>query len=232
MIVSINQPAYLPWLGYFHRIAASDLHIVLDHVQFEKNSFVNRNRIRTATGTTWLTVPVLTKGKFKELPISELTINTTEDWQGKHWRTIQQNYGKAQHFAEHAGFFESVYTRTWTHLLPLCMEITAYLLQSFGISTPFRSSSEMSPAQTKSELVLELCKSVGADTYLSGILGKQYLDEASFRRAGIRVLYQDYKHPTYPQYRAAGFEPHLSAIDLLFNCGPESRSILLAGNEM
>src|ERR1051326_8427944 len=101
MIVSINQPAYLPWLGYFDRIAASDIHVVLDHVQFEKNSFVNRNKVRTAQGATWLTVPVETSGKFGQLPIDQLQIASDQPWARKHWKTIEQCYAHAPYFDAH-----------------------------------------------------------------------------------------------------------------------------------
>src|SRR5580700_5731203 len=98
MIVSINQPAFFPWLGYFHRIAISELHIVLDHVQFEKNSNVNRNKIRTGEDAKWLTVPVVTKGKFGDLAINKLEIANQEKWQRKITETIKQFYKKAPYF--------------------------------------------------------------------------------------------------------------------------------------
>lgn len=228
MIVSIHQPAYLPWLGYFQRIAASDLHITLDHVQFEKNSFVNRNRIRTTDGWCWLTVPVRTRHRFGALPISEIEIDDASRWRAKHWNAIRQNYARAPYFDAHAGFFEDVYRRDWKRLADLCRAITDYLLAAFGIQTLIWQSTWLSPQRSKDELVLELCERAGADVYLSGALGRDYLRTAEFARAGIRVQYQDYQHPQYPQWRGDGFEPFMSAVDLLFNCGPNSRDILLS----
>jgi hypothetical protein len=226
VIVSINQPAYLPWLGYFDRISASDLHIVLDHVQFEKNSFINRNKVRTSDGWTWLTVPVLTKGRFGELPILSVEVDNTKPWPAKHWATIRQSYAKCPHFAEYGSFFEHIYSRTWPQLAELARETTEYIArEAFGITTPMRRSSEMNPAGAKSELILNLCKSVGATVYLSGPLGRGYLDEGRFAEAGISVRYHDYVHPKYPQ-RHAGFEPFMSAVDVLFNCGRDSKSLL------
>ncbi len=105
MIVSINQPAYLPWLGYFHRIAISDAHIVLDHVQLEKNSFTNRNKIRTREGWGWLTVPVQTPGSSAIFPIKEVEIANQKPWAAKHWQTLRLNYSKAPFFDQHAAFF-------------------------------------------------------------------------------------------------------------------------------
>ena len=222
MTVSINQPAYLPWLGYFHRIAISDLHIVLNHVQFEKNSFTNRNKVRTSNGSCWLTVPVRTGGKFGALPIREVEIDNNSNWCLKHWRTIAQNYAKAPFFDKYANFFEGVYTRKWVSLAELCAEITDFVLRSFAIATPLKQSTELDPQESKGELILELCQKVGATTYITGILGRDYLDEPSFARAGIELVFQDFRHPEYTQCKWDGFIPYLAAIDLLFNYGPNS----------
>lgn len=231
MILSINQPAYLPWLGYFHRIAVSDRHVVLDHVQFEKNSFVNRNRIRTPDGWCWLTVPVKTKGRFGALPITKLEIDNAGDWRGRHWKAMAQNYARAPHFPAHAPFFESVYRADWVFLADLCSTITGYLLKSLGIATPLESSTRMPVGGAKDELVLGLCRAVGADVYLSGPLGRDYIREPLFDAAGIKVVYQEYRHPRYTQCQRDGFVPNLSAVDLLFNHGTESRAILMSNQE-
>ena len=228
MIVSINQPAYLPWLGYFDRIAASDAHVVLDHVQFEKNSFVNRNRIRTATGQAWLTVPVLTAGRFGALPIDELEIDEARDWRRKHWQTISQSYSRAPHFAAHAPFFDELYGRAWLRLLDLCTFSNSYLLRSLGIETELHSSRSLAVEGAKSDLALAICRELGATVYLSGALGRAYLDERGFEQAGIEVRYQDYRHPEYAQLHSP-FVPYLAAVDLLLNCGPESAAVMRRG---
>jgi hypothetical protein len=224
MIVSINQPAYLPWLGYFHRIAVSDLHIVLDHVQFEKNSFSNRNKVRTRAGWCWLTVPLQTKGKFGDLALNEVRIADT-DWARRHWETIRQNYAKAPFFREHRAALEGFYARPWERLADLARETTAYQLDALGIRTPLRFSSEMGVGGRKDELVLNLCKAVGASVYLSGPLGRDYLRPELFAEAGIQVAYHDYGHPVYPQCHP-GFEPYMAALDLLLNCGPDGLQLL------
>ena len=229
MIVSINQPAYLPWLGYFHRIATSDVHVMLDHVQFEKNSFTNRNKVRTADGWCWLTVPVKTKGRFGDLAIRTVEIDNSTDWRARHWKTIRQSYRRAPHFEEHAPFFEQVYRREWTLLADLLRETTGYLLRALGITTRLLVSSDMSPQGAKDELVLDLCRKASADLYLSGALGRDYLRKELFEGAGIKVLFQDYRHPMYPQ-QYGEFIPHLSVVDLLFHCGGQSLDILMEGN--
>ena len=231
MIVSINQPAYLPWLGYFHRIHMSDLHIVLDHVQFEKNSFVNRNKVMTPNGPVWLTVPVRTKGRFGELSLSTVEVDNDTKWPRRHWKTIAQSYAKAPHFAEHTDFLKGIYEREWHRLTDICRETTLYLLDALGISTPIMYSSEMRPQREKDELVLELCRKAGATTYLSGALGTQYLTESLFHEQDMKVVYQDYHHPTYLQLHGDPFEGHLSVLDLLLNCGSDSLDIILSGQE-
>jgi hypothetical protein len=230
MIVSINQPAYLPWLGYFHRIAVSDAHIVLDPVQFEKNSFTNRNKIRTQKGWCWLTVPVKTAGRFGELPIHEIEIANEKNWAFKHWQSLRLNYSKAPFFGQHAAFFEEVYSRPWKKLADLAAEITAYQLDAFGIRTKLYISSQMKVPGKKDELLLNLCRELGATIYLSGPLGRNYLQEDLFSREGVTVRYDDYRHPTYPQVYP-GFEPRMAALDLLFNAGPSSLGVILKDQE-
>jgi hypothetical protein len=226
MIVSINQPAYLPWLGYFQRIAASDLHIVLDHVQFEKNSFVNRNKIRTKEGSVWLTVPVSTKGKFGELSIATLEFAPNQPWQKKHWTSIKQTYSKAPHFPRYAPAYEALYEQEWPSFAPMVMVFLRQHLQDLSINTPLVRSSEMAVEGMKSDLVLNLCRATGATTYFSGALGRNYIDEATFHGAGIKVQYQNYQHPVYAQ-AFPDFVPYMSVLDLLFLHGPASRDILL-----
>lgn len=230
MIVSINQPAYLPWLGYFHRIAASDLHIVLDHVQFEKNSFTNRNRVMCGQAPCWLTVPVLSTGRFGALAIRDVEIDPNQDWRRKHLRTISQQYRKAAFFPAHESFLRDAYERSWTHLAEVAQYLTSYLFDQFNIHTPIQLSSELRPTATKSDLVLELCQKVGATTYLSGAMGRDYLQEQDFHAAGINVIYQEYHHPVYAR-GGGSFYPNLAAIDLLFHCGPGSRDILTSGQD-
>ncbi len=225
MLVSINQPAYLPWLGYFERIERSELHIVLDHVQFEKNSFTNRNQVRMGDSACWLTVPVQTAGKFGSLPICQLAISG-DSWREKHWRTLTQAYARARFVDLYRSRLESSYARPWTHLAPLLREMTGFFLEALGITTPLLYSSELGVEGVKDELVLRLCQKVGATTYLSGPLGRNYLREELFQSAGIAIEYQDYRHPAYPQLGRGPFLPRMAVVDLLLNHGPDSLAIL------
>jgi len=230
MIVSINQPAYLPWLGYFHRIAVSDIHVVLDHVQFEKNSYSNRNKVRIPAGSCWLTVPLSTKGRFAELNLNKLEIVADARWEAKHHATLSQSYSKAPFYAEHAAAVADWYRRPWERLTELTRETTRYQLNALGIQTPLLFSSEMGVKGSKDELVLNLCKEVGANVYISGPLGRDYLRPELFSAEDIRVVFHDYVHPTYRQVYP-GFEPYMATLDLLFNHGPESLRVIRTGNE-
>jgi len=225
VIVSINQPAYMPWLGYFDRVQKSDLHIVLDHVQFEKNSVTNRNKVRTPEGWGWLTVPVRTKGLFGQLTIDRVEINSNIPWGRKHWRTIENNYSKAPYFSQYSLSLQDFYNRNWETLGALLDESRRYLLKELGMKKDLIRSSELSPKLRKSDLILELCKKVGATSYLSGPFGRDYLNANEFEESGIELRFHDYAHPEYEQV-FKGFEPNMSVIDLLFNHGPKSLEIL------
>jgi hypothetical protein len=227
MVVSINQPAYLPWLGYFERIACSDVHVVLDHVQFEKNSFTNRNKIRLREGTAWLSIPLATKGLFGKLEIHSLQFGPNSNWRAKHWASLKMNYSRAPYFEQFRGAYESIYAREWNSFMPFVRAMLTQHLSDLGIKTRLVFSSEMEAVGHKSDLVLNICKSLDAKSYLSGPQGRAYIDENAFLDAGIRIQYQDYQHPTYKQVWP-GFESHLGILDLLFNHGEDSLQILIA----
>lgn len=234
MKVAISQPAYLPWLGYFDRIAQSELYIVLDHVQFEKRSFTSRNKILTARGPIWLSVPVKTKGQYGVATIDQLEIDNTQDWRTAHWKSIQHAYGKAPFYKDYAPRIEAIYQKDWDLLAPLCDAITGELLDIFEIRTKMLKSSEMTARGYKDELILNLCKEVNTTIYISGPFGREYLREDLFRENGIKIVYHDYKHPEYSQMPTSStgedkFEPYMCALDLLFNKGPESKAILTKG---
>jgi len=225
MTVSINQPAYLPWLGYFDRIYKSDIYVVLDSVQFEKNSVTNRNKIRTKDGWAWLTVPLHTKGKFGDLSINKIEIFNQTNWQKKHWEQIKQNYSKAPYFKDHRSFFESLYSKQWETLQQINTHILDYLINELGIKTKIMYASLLNIEGTKAELVLNICKHLNATSYLSGPFGRDYLDEKIFGQSNIKIQYHDYNHPQYQQ-NFPNFEPYMSTIDLLFNYGKKSIDIL------
>ena len=227
MIVSIMQPAYLPWLGYFDRVLQSDLLITLDHVAIsvgDRNQFVNRNRIRTAQGWCWLTVPIR-HSKGTRQPINQVEVANTARWEVKHWRSIEACYRRAPYFDMVASALGPIYDRPWTNLLEVIEAVNGVLFQQLDITVPTRSSAEMNVEGVKADLVVNLCKEVGASRYISGPFGRDYLDQTAFEKANIELSFHDYRHPIYPQL-FPGFEPFMSVIDLLFNHGPASLDIL------
>jgi WbqC-like protein family len=189
-----------------------------------KTRFTNRNKIRTAEGWTWLTVPVKTAGLGQPL-IHNVELDIEQRWSDKHCRSITQSYSRATHFAAHRNWLEDFYSQSWTHLAPMLRTSLLYLLDVIGIETPLLFSSNMEVGGQKSELILNICKQAGATTYLSGPFGRDYLDAEAFEAAGINIEFDDYKHPVYPQMHA-GFQPYMSVIDLLFNCGDASLRLL------
>lgn len=228
MIVSIMQPAYIPWLGYFDRVFKSDLHIVLDDVAMDNSSrtkFTNRNKIRTPKGWSWLTVPLRSVTRSHEKLIIDREISTSTNWSEKHLKTLKSNYSHSNFYSRYSEYFENFYQQEWVFLAPMLRESTRYLMKELGIHTPHMRSSELSLKSKKADLILDLCIEVGASTYLSGPFGRDYLDERAFEKAGIGLKYHDYMHPCYEQ-RFGGFQPNMSVIDLLFNHGERSLEIL------
>lgn len=225
MIVSVHQPQYLPWLGYFDKILKSDIFVFLDNVQYKKREFQNRNKIRAKNGWLWLTVPVITKSLFYQ-KISEVKIDNTQHWQKEHWETIKMYYRSSKYFENYKDFFEKSYNQEWTKLTDLNVTIIKYLLECLEIKIPLLFESELGINGEATERIINICKKLNADTYLSGIGGKDYLDEELMKKEKIKLIYQDFKHPEYPQVYP-GFELYMSAIDLLFNGGPESKKILM-----
>lgn len=211
MIVSIHQPAYLPWLGYLDRIAASDTFIFLDTVQFEKNSFTNRNRIKTANGPLWLTVPVLSQGHIGRT-LQDLKIDNRQDWKTRHLRSIEQNYRKAPFFSERFPRLAALYEGTEESLAELCFRQLHFWAGEFRLKAKILRASDLKAEGAKSGLVLSLCQATGATTYLSGPQGRGYLDEASFAGAGIALRYQDFAPRPYPQL-FGDFAPAMAALD-------------------
>lgn len=198
MILTAHQPAYLPWLGLFHKIAISDDFVMLDDVQFEKNSFTNRNKIKTPQGPIWLTVPILISG-HTDKRIKDMEINNREDWRSKHWKSLYMNYKKAPCFHLYSDFFEDLYKKDWDRLFPLLKYTMDYFLKELKTQTKVHVQSELKITNKKEQLILDLCEHFKAKMFVFGALGKDYADKASFESKGIKLLFQEYEHPSYPQ---------------------------------
>ncbi|MEX0936311.1 MAG: WbqC family protein [Pirellulales bacterium] len=218
VIVTIHQPSYLPWAPFLEKGLRSDVYVLLDDVQFEKNSEQNRNRIKTAQGETWLTVPVALAGHTL---IPEVNIAAGQaTWARKHRRAIEDNYRKAPHFEAVAPPLFELLERDWQRLFDLNLAIDELFFGWAGMQGRVVGSSELAVEGSNWQRILNLCTKLGATTYLSGAAGFDYLDLAAFRQAGVEVQFQQYRHDEYPQlFPKAGFVPRLSALDLFMNVG-------------
>ena len=228
MILTAHQPVYLPWLGLFHKIALAETFVYFDQVQYLPKDWMNRNKIRTKSGSIWLTVPVLRKG-YRDLKTSEIEINNSINWQKKHLRSISLNYKKSPYFENYIPFFEDVYSRKWEFLGDLNEYMLKWFLDELGIKVNFLNAKNFKFQGEKSSLILNMCKKLDASTYIFGTLGKDYANVHEFEKNNIKLIFQDYNHPKYSQLYSE-FVSHLSIIDLLFNHGPKSLEIILSNN--
>jgi len=226
--VAIVQSNYIPWKGYFDLIASVDEFIIYDDMQYTRRDWRNRNAIKTHQGVRWLTIPVETKGKFSQ------TIRETKtagmDWASLHWKTIESNYKKASHYEAVAGWLRPVYLDQ--QFLTLS-EINRFLIQKIcaflKIGTPIRNSWDYHIHGERSERLANLCEEAGGTCYVSGPAARQYLDHEPFEKKRIRLEWFNYQnYPTYPQLWGA-FVHEVSIIDLLLNCGENSRHYMKAG---
>lgn len=223
VVVGIHQLHYLPWLRYMHKIACADVFIVLDNIQYNKNGYQNRNRIKTPAGSQLLTVPV-----FERLgqPLDNVRIDNKRPWARKHARSIAQHYARAPHYPAHAAWLADVYGRRWDRLSDLNRVMLEAFLEQLGVDTPVVYASALDVPGVATERLVNLIKAVGGDTYLSGAHAvDSYLDAAAMADAGITLRRQQWIAPVYPQC-SAPFVADLSILDLLLNCGPDARAVL------
>ena len=223
--VAVLQSNYIPWKGYFDIIGRADCFIFHDDLQYTKNDWRNRNKIKTANGSTWLTVPC---GKNEHRLICEVELKT-HDWQAKHWRMIEKNYKKAPYFDLYRNFFEEFYLeKTWSNLSEMNHFLIKHIASKFlGVTTPLEDSRSYNLSGRKAGRLLELLHKAGATHYLSGPSAKSYIPEAEFLQEGIQVEWMDYSgYPEYPQF-SPPFEHGVSIIDLLFHTGPEAGQYMI-----
>lgn len=223
-IAAIHQPQYVPYLGFFHKLSQADIFVVMDNVEFLRRGLQHRNKIKTAQADQWLTVPVL--HRQKQL-INEVKINPEFPWARKHWGTLRTNYSPAPYFDWYAEELQHLLFQDWHHLHELNLALLLWVMKILEINIPVVKLSELNASGRKSQLLIEACLAVNADTYLSGSGGKSYMDLELFKAANINVLWQEFTAPTYPQlFPEIGFIPNLSILDVLFCCGPDSRQFL------
>lgn len=229
MLVAGHQPNYLPYLGFFHKVAFCDAFMIVDTVQFVKRGtfgWMHRNKIRTHEGWQWLSLPVITKGR-RHQTCAEAELQNQQDWRRKHWSAIEFHYAKASHFEDYAEPFAEIYDTEWSHQSKLASALIKQIAASFGINTPISVASEENVGGEAHQLLENICKHYGAERYLSGRHGEDYLDLDDMRRRSVSIEFQHFSHPIYQQCQPGEFQAGMCALDLLFNAGPDAKTVLM-----
>lgn len=225
--VAIHQPNFIPSAGYFAKMLASDVFILLDSVDYTKDNWTNRNRIKGANGLQWLTVPVLTHGRMGQ-KILDVEINNRERWQHRHWQTILSCYSRSAYFSRYAERIEQFYKMPSQRLAEWNESWIRWIYDDLGASARLVRSSELAGIEGEgTELIASLCASVNATVYLSGQGGKNYLDLNRLTSIGVEVRYQKH-HPRSYRQLFGEFEGNLSTLDVLLNEGPGAADIVRA----
>lgn len=233
MIVTIHQPEHLPWLGFFNKLSKAELFVILDSVPFRKNYFQNRNQIMGTNGVQFVGIPVVNAGHIDgTIATTKIAIKNNEKWKTKYLNTIKMSYSKYPYFNDVYPLIEEAINLDTEYMSDINIAIIKTLSDKLGFYPKFIKSSEMDLEGAKSDLILDICKKVKATTYIAGPYGREYLNLQEFKDNDIKVVYNDYKHPEYPQRKAKEFVPFLSTVDLLMNVGfEEGRRIIVEGNE-
>ena len=233
MIVAIHQPNFLPWLGLFHKLASCDLFIGLDHVQaLNGPSWLTRNRLLIGGQARWFTLPTFRTGRLGQA-ITDVEIDYGRDIVRTHSRTLEQNYGGCPEARPYLDFLATLYGARHRTVATFNRCFSEQVARDLGLTTPIVQSSALVAADPGlaalrgGDLLIALCRAVGADTYLSGTGGLDYIEPAAFERAGLTLRYQMFDHPAYPQRRTRTFVSHLSILDALCQVGtPGVRRLL------
>lgn len=225
MRIAIVQSNYIPWKGYFDLMRSVDEFVLFDDVQYTRRDWRNRNRIKTAQGPAWLTIPVNTKGRYLS-PIKDITVSDAS-WGAHHWRAVANSYAKAPYFRQFAARFESLYLGGQeTHLSAINRAWLEALCEILGVRTRLSWSMNYDIADGPTERLVSICRQAGADSYVSGPAARAYLDADRFRAAGIGLEYFDYAgYPEYDQLFPP-FDHFVSVIDLIFNQGPKAADFI------
>lgn len=226
--IFIHQPDFLPWMGFFHRWAVSDLFIMLDDVQFIRRGWHHRDKIKGPEGVRWLTVPVRKKGNFFQ-SINEVDLMTTEGWQNDHLNLIHALYKNAPQFKNIFPKIQAIYGKPSFRLMDLNLNFLLFVADLLEIHTPYRFSSEFGIREKGSERLIELILLSQGTEYLTGLGSKGYLEEAGFSAKGIRVLWDEFKTPYYPQLHGS-FIPDLSILDALMILPPRELKQFCTGD--
>lgn len=223
MKVAIHQPEYFPWLGFVDKARRADVLVLLDDVQFDRSSLQHRARVAGPGGLTWLTIPFVHKfpQRIDEVAFSD------DRWRAKHWKTLQSCYGRAAGWATAAAALEAFFAATYARLVDATVASTELVLGALAAAPRVVRASELGVAGEKADLVLAICRALGATRYLSGRSGATYLDPVAFERAGVSIEVQSFTAPPYPRARPLPDEARgLSALDAWLSLGREAPALL------
>jgi hypothetical protein len=224
----ILQPSYIPWRGYFHQISKADVFVFLDDVQYDRRGWRNRNRIKTAQGSRWLTIPVHSRGvQIENTPIKDIQISWEKDWIGDHWQSIESSYHRAPFFELVSPMLREYFQIKPTHLADFTIELTTGISNYIGIAgTKFIRSSSLDVTGIKTDRLISILKSISADQYLTGPSAKNYIEETKFLDNNISLEYMMYDYREYAQLYPP-YDPQVSIIDLMFMTGPDSLQYIM-----
>jgi hypothetical protein len=226
MIISANQPYFCPYPGFFYKALLSDVLVILDELQFpQRTTWIRRNRFKNDQGTLWMTIPVWKKGLGRQ-QINQVRVCYEGRWARKHPESLKSFYVNAPYLRDHLGFIEEIFSSRFEKLIDLNLAIIRYLLNCLQIETRLVLLSELGVKAQATQLLVDICKAMGASTFVAQSQAEKYLDSDLFRKNGIEPCYFRYIAPIYPQLWG-DFIANLSTFDLVFNCGPKARDILI-----
>jgi len=233
MLVAAHQPLFIPWIGYFDKINKVDLFVIVDNVQFTSEGWMRRNVIRGKNNMVYLVIPLNNMKSNWDSKINEIVIHEKNFiWKRVHLNSLQMNYGRARYFSQVYSIIKEVYCRQYQYLYLLNLELIRTICNYLEIKTPLVLSSQLNVTGRKTELIIDICKKTNASSFMLGMGGsRSYANRELIESNSIKIIEQNFHHPVYCQIYGK-FIPNLSVLDLLFNCGPESKEILVSSGSL
>lgn len=227
-LVAIHQPNFFPWLGFFDKIRRCDVFIAMDNAQFSKTggTWTNRVQLTVNEEPAWVTVPIVRNYHGLRL-VREMKISADLAWRDKMLRTVELSYRRAPHFKDIFPMLEELIRNPTADLTDFNLAAIRALCAAMGLRTPIVLGSSLNAKERATELLISMVRAVGGTAYLAGGGAAGYQEDSSFHQAGVKLIHQEFQHPTYPQFNTSTFKPGLSIVDALMNCGFEGTRELL-----
>ena len=230
-LVAGHQPNLYPYGGFFAKLASVDEFVIVDNTQYVKKQYHNRNRVKFPDGEArWLSIPVRNAGRFKQM-INETEPDDSSNWRAKHAKTLRSNYSSTPYFDDFFPKIQELLNSEWRYLADYNIAVIDICMKYLGIETPTRRASELGVTGIATELILDICRKTNSDAYLHGKHARDYVNFDLLKNAGVKNLIQDYAAAEYAQITGE-FIPNLSVLDVIFNCGPKSLDMILAGQKI